>query len=123
MKPFLFGVVSIALSAPAWSQSRVELVAVMTGTGKSKAVWKTRDSSGQYQAELQVEAERLRPNTTYTIVIGTGQFRANVRTDSLGSFRLVRRYTTANRPNIQVGTPSVLLLNVYRVSKGTFVTK
>jgi hypothetical protein len=113
----------LAATVASFGQTRVELICQMTGAGKVKAVWKTRDSTGQFQAELQVEGERLRPNTTYTVLLGSGQFRANVRTDSLGVFRLTRRYTTSTRPLIRIGTPGMLLLNVYQVAKGTFVRK
>jgi len=84
-------------------QVRIELRAVLVGQGKGKAVWKTRDTATQKQAELQVEGESLKPGGDYTVFIAGYEFDALA--DGFGKIRVATRYSTAQRPNIVAGTP------------------
>lgn len=92
---------AILATALAGAQTRIELRAVLSG-GKGKAVWKTRDSATQLQAELAVEAQRLLPGRTYRIVIGPNSW--PVVTNAFGAFSFDRRYIGPIRPNIVPGT-------------------
>lgn len=107
-----------AMTATLAQGNRVELRANMTGgagsSAKGKAVWKTRDAFGQFQAQLQVEGERLTPNTAYQVVIGSNA-PFDVMTDVTGRFSLALRFTTAARPTIVAGT-AVALVNLSGVS-------
>lgn len=92
---------AILATALAGAQSRIELRATLSG-GKGKAVWKTRDSATQFQAELAVEAQRLVPGRTYRIVIGANSW--PVVTNAFGAFSFDRRYIGPTRPTIVRGT-------------------
>lgn len=102
MKKALLIAAAVAMAALVVAQVRTELRANLTGAGKGKAVWKTRDQIGQLQGELQVEAENLRPGTTYRVFIGTYVWQRTA--DALGNFRIGVVYRTALRPNIVAGT-------------------
>ncbi len=88
-------------------QSRIELLANLTGAGKAKVVWKTRDQGNQLQAELESEGERMRANQTFKLTIGSRAW--TVRTDGLGIFRLELRYIGASRPTIVKGMRAMLM--------------
>ncbi len=85
----------------------VDLIARMTagqgGHGKGKAVWRVRDQGTEHQAQLQVEGERLLPNSPYLIVIGTNPA-INVTTNALGRFAYAQTFSTLDRPVIVNGT-------------------
>jgi hypothetical protein len=103
MKRNLMILVSAALMTAAIAQTgRGEFIAQMTGAGKGKAVWKTRDSGTQMQAELQVEGERMARNIAVTVEIAGNTWTST--TDALGRFRIAQRFNTSVRPNIGVGT-------------------
>lgn len=101
MKKLLLISGAVLVAACAVAQGRIELRATMTG-GKGKAVWKTRDSVSQLQAELGVEGERLTPGRIYRIVIGPNTWQ--VTTNAFGAFEFDRRYVGPNRPTIVSGT-------------------
>lgn len=102
-------IVSTLLATTAFAQqSRVELISRMSGSGKGKVTWKTRDSGGQFQAELEAEGENLRRNTSYRLDIAGGKVVVNVTTDALGRYHFVRNYRTVVRPRIVVGDRTVL---------------
>lgn len=107
MKNILIVLATASLVAGAVAQTgRADYQANMAGQGKGKAKWQVRDSGTQKQAELEVEGENLTKNTAYKVRILT--YTWNVTTDALGRFSLVRRYTTATRPNILAGTQAKL---------------
>ena len=101
MKKILLITGAILITTCAMAQGRIELRTVLTG-GKGKAVWKTRDSVSQLQAELSVEGERLTPGRIYRIVIGPNTWQ--VVTNAFGAFDFDRRYIGQNRPSIVSGT-------------------
>ena len=109
----------LVLTALVLAQGRLELRAELTGTGKGKAVWKTRDAGGQLQAELQVESENLPRNTPYTVNVGAASFQT--MTNGFGKFSISQRYTTSARPSISAGTPvTVVNLGGVTVQSGAF---
>jgi hypothetical protein len=104
----------------ALQQVRVDLRALLTGAGKGKAQWQIRDKGNQRQAELEVEAERLMPNSTYTIVIANNT-PMSATTNAFGSFEIEQRFNTATRPTIVAGdSVSVIDGNSVTVLSGTF---
>ncbi|MCC7434713.1 MAG: hypothetical protein IT363_08500 [Methanoregulaceae archaeon] len=104
MKRMLLITTAVAMTALVTAQlGRIELRALLVGQGKGKAVWKTRDSATQFQAELQIEAERLVPGMDYTVFVSGYEFDALA--NGFGKIRVARRYTTAVRPMVGVGTP------------------
>ena len=82
----------------------------LTGVGnvKGKVVWKFKDKGTEHQAELSASGENLRPNTTYTFVVGANP-PATVTTDGFGTFRASARFTTLDRPTINVGDPATVM--------------
>lgn len=92
----------LAASAVTAGVQPVIIRATLLGQGKGKAVYKTKDTATEHQAELSVSAENLRPNTAYRLTIGTLPA-VPVITDGFGTFRLSARYTTLARPGISVG--------------------
>lgn len=120
MKNTLIVLAIVSLVAGAVAQTgRAEFEARMTGQGKGKAKWKTRDQGTQLQGELEVEGENLPRNTTYSVKVGAYSF--TVRTDGFGRYNLARRYTTATRPNITTGTIVRLMRTDATVAQsGTF---
>ncbi|MEQ1820911.1 MAG: hypothetical protein ABL949_00180 [Fimbriimonadaceae bacterium] len=107
MKRNILLITSVVLMASAIAQTgRAEFIAQMTGAGKGKAVWKTRDSATQMQGELQIEGERMAKNIAVKVEIAGYSWNSN--TDALGRFRIVQRFNTATRPNIAVGTAAVV---------------
>lgn len=122
MKRLLVIGVTGILVASAFAQSgRVRLEARMSGIAKGKAKWQTRDSSTQFQAELEVEGERLRRATSYWVTVGSNPA-FQVTTNSLGRFNMARRYTSAERPSVEVGDRvTVRSADGATVLTGTFV--
>lgn len=89
----------LAVGALSFAAGDLILRAPLTGAGRGKATWKTRDRGNQLQAELSGEAERLPRNSAVTVRIDHGPtFRA--KTDALGAFHFSFRYLGANRPAI-----------------------
>lgn len=104
MKRVLLISVAVAMTALVIAQqTRIELRANLVGAAKGKAVWKTRDSPTQKQAELEVEAERLVPGKRY--IVYTARYSFAAVADAFGEIAIARRYTTNLRPNILPGTP------------------
>lgn len=94
---------TLAAATFAVAQTRTELIAPMTGAGKAKATFKTRGA----EAELQVEGENMRRNTTFKVTIGNGKFVGTVTTDALGRFA-ARRAWRGTFPQIKVGDTVVV---------------
>ena len=110
MKKVLLLTAAVALAALSVAQGSIELRATLTGIGKGKATWKTRDAGNQLQGELEVGGERLLPNTLYRVVIGANIW--SVSSNAFGAFKLYKRYVGPNRPSIGAGT-------IVRVKNGT----
>lgn len=119
MKRVLLITTAVAMTAFVIAQQgRIELRAILSGSGKGKAVWKTRDKGPEMQAQLQVEGERLVPGMDYTVF--TGGYQYDALADAFGKIRVSQRYG-AERPTITVGTPvTVENANGVTVLSGTF---
>ena len=89
-------------TALAMAAGGLKFEARLQGAGKGKAKW-TVKGTGESQAELQVEAERLRPDTDYFVTIGN-EMPWSVHTTALGTLRLTQRYVGVKRPTIGAGT-------------------
>lgn len=90
-----------ALAFAALGRFEARLTGAGDDKGKAKFVAKAR--GGQYQAQLEVEAENLAPNTAYSVHVGAGTW--PVTTNALGAFNMAARYTNANQhPDIGAGT-------------------
>ena len=87
----IMGLALAALSVCAQT-SEVRLSVSLTGNGKGKGKWVQKIRGTQYQAELEVGAENLRPNSAYLVSISNG-FSAWTMTDAFGKFNVARRYT------------------------------
>jgi len=92
-----------ALSATVFAQQgSIILQARLSGIGKGKVVWKTKDRGQKMQAELGAEGERLPANTTYEVHIGN-VFADEVTTSALGTWSIQNRFIGPNRPAIANG--------------------
>lgn len=106
------------MTVVAYAQVRTELLARMSGFGKSKAVYKAKGT----EAEFQVEGENLARNTTYAVTSAGSAW--TVTTNSLGVFRLTQRYGATGRPAIALGTAIQLRTTLgVVVQNGTFAPK
>ncbi len=126
MKFMTIAVLLFAFMSAVLAQTfRVDLTARMMagqgGHGKGKAVWRIRDQGTEHQAQLQVEGERLLPNSPYLIIIGTNPA-INVTTNGLGRFTYAQAFTTLDRPDIVNGTNvAVVRTTGTPVMGGTFL--
>lgn len=96
----------VLTAAIAFAQTNsARLIANLSGAGddKGKAKWAFKDSRGEFQAELQVEAENLRPNTVYIVTIDNN-VPWSTQTNALGAFRIKQMYRSATRPTIVDGS-------------------
>ncbi len=92
----------LAIVGLAFAAGGTVLRANLIGVGKGKVTWKVKDIGNEHQAELSAESERLRPNSSYTVTIGTNSS-ITVSTNAFGAFSVDQRFTTLSRPNIRVG--------------------
>lgn len=99
---------STLLAAFAFAQQRIEYISRMTGSGKGKVTWKTRDNGGQLQAELEAEGENLRRNSSYTLNVANGKFIQKVVTNQFGRFHVAKTYRGTVRPSIKLGDRTIL---------------
>ena len=97
--------VIFALSLAGGDEVRYQ--ARLTGQGKGKAVYKIKAEDRGVESELQVEAENLARNTSYTVWIGKHSA-WNVKTNSFGRFEVRRNTRTSAGLSITTGTPVVV---------------
>jgi hypothetical protein len=116
----LFVACAIFASALALAQTlEVALQANLSGIGKGKVVWKSKDRGTQHEAQLQGEGENLPRNAPFSVTVGSNAPFA-VTTDAFGKWRLSQRYTTLTRPTIVAGdSVSVTDGNSVVVQSGT----
>lgn len=104
MKRTLIVLATAALLVGAIAQTgRSEFESRMNGVGKGKASWKTRDSATQFQAQLEVEGERLPKNAVLNVRVLNDTWPS--ASDAFGKFHLTKRFNTSTRPAIAAGTP------------------
>lgn len=104
----LIGCVAV-LAATAMAADGTIWMAMLSGKGKGKVVWRVRDTAKKNEAKLQGEAERVKANTVYFFKIGN-HTSVKVTSTALGTARFEKHYGAAGRPPIQRGD-NVLLVN------------
>jgi NAD(P)-dependent dehydrogenase (short-subunit alcohol dehydrogenase family) len=111
-------VASIALA----QAGRLELLANMTGSGKGKAKYKAITKGGVFEAQLELEGENLRPNTSYVVGISNG-FTANVKTNALGRYAFAQRFAAPSLPFRAGMTVTLSPVGGAVIQTGTFAAK
>lgn len=113
-------VVAIAAFAAA---AGLRFEARLSGQGKGKAKWQVANRGGEFQGELEVEGERMRRNSDYTIHVAGQDFA--VTTNGFGAFEMAARFTDrTTAPLIGTGTSvSITDANGNTVMSGVFAQR